>query len=149
MGRLARLPWAALFLFGFAGCGKTPPPPIVEVEGTVRLEGRPLYNVEVRFIPNIQYGAEYLAKGITDKEGRFKLTCKGKPGACAGENHVLVKETEIPARLKGENAQRELAIYLQSLGDRPLPPQYADLIDNPLVANVSADQKEYNFELTR
>ena len=131
-----------------AGC-KAPPPPIVEAEGVVLLDGKPLNHVEVRFFPMIDYGAEYTAKGITDKQGRFQLTCMGQPGACACENRVIIVEPDLPPHLRGEKAQTALARHLQSLGGRPLPPNYANLADSPLVVHVSADQKEYKFELTR
>jgi hypothetical protein len=132
----------------YPGCGKTPPP-ILEVEGVVLLDGKPLNNVEVRFLPMIDQGSQYMARGITDKDGRFKLTCKGQAGACAGENRVVISEAEIPAHLKGEKAQFELITYLQSLGGRPLPEKYTNLGDNPLVANVNPEQTEYNFVLIR
>jgi hypothetical protein len=134
-----------------AGCAneKQPPPPIVPVQGVVTLDGKPLNKVTVRFVPMIEYGAEYTARGVTDAAGRFTLTCKGQPGACAGENRVLILESEIPPRLRGENAQAELVKYLQGLGGRPLPPRYTNLADNPLSANVKSEQKEYSFELQR
>jgi hypothetical protein len=128
------------------GCGKAPPQ-IVEVEGVVLLNGKPLQRAEVRFIPVTDHGPEYLATGVTDEVGRFRLTCDGRPGACAGENQVLVMESEIPAHLKGENAQAELARYFQKLGGRPLPPRYANLAESPLTADVSAGRKEYAFDL--
>jgi hypothetical protein len=141
--------WAFLVCF-LSGCsGKAPPPPIVEAGGTVLLDGKPLYKAQVRFFPLIDYGAEYVATGVTDKAGRFTLTCKGQPGACAGKNLVLVMEAELPARVRGEERQAELAEYLQSLGGRPLPPAYANLASSPLSAEVKAGQKQYNFELKR
>ena len=133
----------------FAGCGKAPPPPIVEAGGVIRLDGKPLNKAEVRFIPLIQYGPEYVAVGVTDEAGRFQLTCKGQPGACACENRVVVVEAELPGRLKGEDAQAELAKYLNSLGGRPIPDQYGNLVSSPLTAKVKADQKDYSFDLTR
>jgi hypothetical protein len=139
----------AALLTLLAGCGKAPPPPIVEAEGVVRLDGKPLNKAEIRFIPLIDYGPEYVAVGVTDEAGRFQLTCKGQPGACACENRVLVMEAELPPRLKGEDAQAELAKYLRSLGGRPLPDQYTNLTSSPLSATVKAGQKEYTFELTR
>jgi hypothetical protein len=150
---MARSAWLALAsalpAILLAGCGKTPPPAIVAAEGVIRLDGKPLNKAEVRFIPLIGYGPEYVAVGVTDETGRFQLTCKGQPGACACENRVLVMEAELPARLKGEDAQGELAKYLQSLGGRPLPDKYANLVSSPLTANVKAEQKEYAFDLTR
>jgi hypothetical protein len=131
-----------------AGCGKSPPP-IVEAEGTVLLDGKPLNKAQVRFIPVDGYGAEYMASGVTDEEGRFQLTCHGRPGACACDHVVLVTETDIPPRLQGENAQAELAKYFESLGGRPIPPIYGNLTESPLTASVTAGQKQYNFELTR
>ena len=131
-----------------AGCGKALPP-IVPVEGVVILEGKPLPNVEVRLIPMIDRGAECIARGVTDRDGRFILTCRGQPGAYACENHVLVREAEIPAHLKSENAQAALATYLQGLAGRPLPEQYASLADNPLTIHVTADKQEYQIKLLR
>jgi hypothetical protein len=132
-----------------AGCAKAPPPLIADVEGVVRLDGKPLNKVEVRFIPPIDYGPEYVAKGVTDEKGRFKLSCRRQLGACAGENLVLIVEADIPAALQGENAQVELARYFKALGGRPIPPKYGNLAESPLKANVSPDEKEYHFELTR
>jgi hypothetical protein len=143
----SRLSLAALVLMA-AGCGKAPPPDIVEVEGVIRLGGRPLNKAEVRFIPLVDHGPEYVARGVTDAAGRFKLTCNGQSGACAGENRVLVVEAEIPPQLLGEAAQVELAKYFQQLGGRPLPRKYGDLTGSPLTANVSGKQKKYDFELT-
>ena len=132
-----------------AGCGKAPPPPIVAAEGVVRLDGRPLNKAAVRFIPQIDYGPEYIAVGVTDESGRFKLTCKGQPGACACENCVIVMEADIPVRLQSENAQTELAQYKASLGRPEVPPKYSNLAESPLSANVTAGQKEYDFNLSR
>jgi hypothetical protein len=140
---------AAALLTLAAGCGKAPRPVLVEAGGTVRLDGKPLKNAEVRFIPPEGWGPEYVASGVTDGAGRFQLTCKGQPGACAGENRVLVLEAEIPGRLLGEDAQVELAKYFRSLGGRPIPPRYGNLAESPLKADVKAGQKEYRFELTQ
>jgi hypothetical protein len=129
-----------------SGCAKTPPP-IVPVQGVVRLDGVPLKKVEVRFFPSDDFGAEYVAKGVTDDVGRFTLMCKGETGACAGENHVVVMEV-IPADLRGERAQAKLAAYLDSLGGRPLPRQYANLVNSPLYVDVHEGRKEYVLDLT-
>jgi hypothetical protein len=132
-----------------AGCGgKAPPPPIVEAGGVVRLNGKPLNKAQVRFIPLIDYGAEYVASGVTDEAGRFQLTCNGRPGACACENRVLVIEADIPPRLQGEGAQLELAEYFRSLGGRPIPMKYGDLTQSPLAVTVKPDQKDYPLDLT-
>jgi hypothetical protein len=139
---------AAVVVALLAGCGKAPPPPIVVVEGVIRLDGKPLNKAQVRFIPVTDHGPEYMASGVTDEAGRFKLTCKGQPGACAGENRVLVTESDIPRHLQGEAAQAELARYFQSLGGRPIPLKYGDLTQSPLAVTVTADQRDYPLELS-
>jgi hypothetical protein len=137
----------ALAAATFAGCGKPAPPPVVEAAGVVRLDGKPLKKVAVRFIPTTEYGADYYATGVTDDDGRFALTCHGQPGACACENQVLVLESDIPPKLQGEDAQLELQKYLRSLGPRP-PQKYANLTTSPLTVTVTAGRKEYNLDLT-
>jgi len=134
-----------------SGCGKPKPPPVVEVSGIVRLDGKPLKNVVVTFVPVGELGLECQASGVTDEAGRYSLTCGGRSGACAGENQVTITEAEIPARLKGEDlkVQEELARYLRDQGGRPLPPLYSNLAQSPLKVNVSASQREYDLELTR
>jgi hypothetical protein len=145
--------WAAALAVAaalFAGCkGKPTPPPIVEAKGVVRVGGKPLNKAQVRFVPTVDYGSEYMATGVTDDAGRFTLTCKGVPGACSGENHVVVTEADIPARLQSETAQAELARYLQTLKGRPIPPQFTNLANSPLTVTVQAGQTEYNLDLQR
>jgi hypothetical protein len=150
MTRILSLTAAFLCAALLVGCGKAPPP-IVPAGGVVRLDGKPLNNVEVLFVPQIGFGPEYIARGVTDEEGQFFLTCKGQPGACACEHRVMIVEAELPADVKGESiaAQQALAEYLQSLGGRPLPKKYASLVESPLVVTVTAGQEEYPLDLSR
>ena len=131
-----------------SGCGKAPPP-IVPVEGVVLLNGAPLPKAKIRFVPKIDRASEFMAQAVTDEQGRFVLMCRGKPGACAIESLVTVSEDDIPARLTPESARAELQVYLKSLANRPIPPQYGNLAENPLEVTVAVGQKEYTIELTR
>jgi hypothetical protein len=131
------------------GCGKEQPPPILPASGVVILGGKPLPTAQVRFIPQIGFGAGYIATATTDNQGRFRLQCNGQPGACAVENMVTVSEADIPPQLQGEGAQRELANYLRSLKNRPIPRNYASPATSPLRITVSEGQEEYKLELTR
>src|SRR5260370_20898566 len=104
------------------GCGKPSPPKIVEVNGIIRMDGRPLKGVEVRFIPKSDdFGPEYTAAGVTDEAGRFQLHCKDQPGALACANQVLLLEAPLPGNLRGQNSQPDRARYYRSLGGRPIP----------------------------
>jgi len=131
------------------GCRKEAPPPIVAAQGVVMLNGAPLPTVQVRFIPQIKFGPQFIATGVTDAQGRYSLTCNGQPGACAVENMVTVSEAEIPAKLQGENAQRELATYLQALKNRPVPQNYGSPATTPLSVSVTEGQSEYKLDLHR
>jgi hypothetical protein len=131
------------------GCGKEAPPPIVPAQGVVLLNGAPLAKAQVRFIPQIKFGPEYIAGGVTDEQGRYTLQCNGQSGACAVENTVTVSDADIPPKLLGENAQRELAVYLQSLKNRPIPQNYGSPVTTPLSVKVSEGQSEYKLELKR
>jgi hypothetical protein len=138
----------AMFVALVVGCGKKSPA-IVPASGIIRLEGRPLKKVAVRFVPKTGQDPEYIAVGVTDESGRYTLTCNGKPGACAGEHHVLVTEAELPDLPKDERGHPQVAAYFQSLGGRPLPKQYSRVIDSPLIADVRPGRAEYDFDLTR
>ena len=73
----------------FAGCGKGPKK--VGVSGTVTLDGQPIQNCSVLFqAVNSSEASVWRpdASGLTDAEGRFKLSTLGEtrgPGAAAGE----------------------------------------------------------------
>jgi hypothetical protein len=129
-----------------SGCGR---PAIVPAGGVIRIDGKPLKKVVVRFIPKIDHGPDYIAVGVTDDAGRFTLTCKGRPGACAGENTVLVTEAELPNLPRDEKRHPQTAEYFESLGGRPLPQKYTKLLDSPLTADVQAGRTDYDFDLSR
>jgi hypothetical protein len=146
--RNARLAvFGAVLIALAAGCKGRPT--IVQVAGVIRLDGKPLKKVVVRFIPKTDHGNEYIAVGVTDESGRYTLTCKGRPGACAGENLVLVTEAELPSLPKDEKGHPQTADYFESLGGRPLPAKYARLIETPLTVDVQASRADYDFDLTR
>jgi hypothetical protein len=139
----------AVLLVACSGCSKAEPPAIVPAHGVVLVNGAPLSKAQVRFIPMIGFGPEYIATGVTDDEGNFELMCQGQPGACAAEHAVTVSETDIPPQFKGEDAQAELAGYLKTLKNRPIPKNYATPVQTPLKVIVTAAQSEYNLELQR
>ena len=150
MARRALTALSALLVVFSAGCTKTPLS-IVQAMGVVRLDGKPLKKARVVFIPQIDVGQEYIASGLTDETGRYQLTCNGQPGACAGENRVLILESEAPPELLSESleVQARLVKYRQSLGNRPIPGKYGTVVRSPLRAAVRAEQTEYDFALSR
>ena len=147
--RVARVLGCIAIAILSVGCRKEAPPPIVPAGGVVLLNGTPLAKAQVRFIPQIKFGPEFIAKGDTDEQGRYTLQCNGKQGACAVENVVTVTESEIPSRLLGESAQAELSVYLRSLKNRPIPQNYGSPATSPLHVTPAEGQTEYKLELKR
>jgi hypothetical protein len=129
------------------GCGEAPPT-IVEAEGIVLVNGRPLPRARVRLIPSIPQSSDYIAQGMTDDEGRFTLTCHGQDGACTGENLVVLTE-DFPEELTRTSARAQLKAYRDALKNRPIPPATTNLADTPLRVTVTAEQREYKIEARR
>jgi hypothetical protein len=86
-----------------AGCGKVE---LGRVAGKVLLDGRPLDNVQVEFIPEVDKKSkpQPVSLGSTDAEGRYTLAAAdGRPGAAVGEHMIVVHDLQLPAgaRLAG------------------------------------------------
>jgi hypothetical protein len=142
---------AAALVVALAGCtGTGKPPAIVPVEGVVLLDGAPLPKVKVLLFPQAKFdgAADYVAQGVTDDQGRFKLTCHGKEGACACENIVTVMD-DIPDELSASSARERYYEYMKGLKNRPVPEALRSAATSPARVAVTADQKEYKIEFRR
>lgn len=90
--------WAVLGFFCFvAGCGGNAEEyETVPVSGVVTCEGKPIANATVNFTPLADQGRAAgrrgrVALGMTDKDGRFKLTTyENDDGAIVGKHKVTV-----------------------------------------------------------
>lgn len=144
--------WAAALLPCLVACGKPKPPPIVEVQGRITINGTALPSARIRFMPTFPgFGAEVIAEGVSDADGRFTLTCSGSSGACIGTHRVVVEEGPLPPGTSGESGESQMKMtrYLQGLSNRPIPPQYGNLAQSPLTVEVKAGQTAYDLTLTR
>jgi hypothetical protein len=153
--KLARLPAGVglVVALGLSGCAPVPPP-VVEAEGTVYLDGKPLPLAQVEFVPDLRhFGPELNSFAVTDEQGRFHLSCtaRDQPGAVAATHRVLVTEPPTPAefRSQDERVQARYANYLAGLKNRPIPPEYGTLARTPLVVEVKAGRKTYDLQLSR
>jgi outer membrane protein assembly factor BamB len=134
-----------------AGCGASPPP-VVPAGGRITINGKPLAKALVTFVPQTEFGPEYMSYGITDDDGKYSLTCaNGTVGASACENKVLVAEPSPEGEMRGQSARAQdlLAKYMASLKNRPIPADYGTLARSPLVATVTAENSQYDFDLKR
>src|SRR4051794_33074290 len=82
-----------------SGCNKGVP--VAEVSGIVKMDGKPVPNVKIMFMPDPQKGtAGPFSAGLSDDEGHFKLTCEDeRSGAVVGWHKVVLLNS-------GENLYR-------------------------------------------
>lgn len=139
---------AALVL---VGCGKAPPE-IVPVSGRVTLDGQPLPNVEVRFIPTVTgLDGNMIGTGVTDDEGNYTLRLPGKTesGACACECKITITEGPVPAELREGNDQMAVTNFMKKLKNRPIPKVFNRMADTPLSITVTPERVDYPIKLNR
>src|SRR5262249_22113460 len=134
------------------GCSKSPPP-VTEAEGVVLLNGKPLPNALVTFVPQLSnFGAEMNSTAVTDDEGRFKLemTYRSQPGAVVGKHKVMVTEAPPSGEFRGmsEKAQAGYADQLAKLKNRPIPTRYGAVGTTPVEVEVKPGES-LKIELTR
>jgi hypothetical protein len=114
-----------LLLGALTGCGESGPE-LGEVQGTVRMGGRPLVGVLVSFLPEVadgNYGRR--SSGMTDENGRYQLTCDDvknpRPGAAVGWHLIVVNDPEMenldnPARFR----RPQIPLHYQAAIQTPL-----------------------------
>jgi hypothetical protein len=87
-----------------AGCGKNPHR-LALVSGRVTMDGNPLANAAVAFLPDTKPGAKPspTSRGETDKDGRYMLTSsEDKPGAVVGTSKVRISTMRSSGGGEGE-----------------------------------------------
>ncbi|MBU6173318.1 MAG: carboxypeptidase regulatory-like domain-containing protein [Planctomycetes bacterium] len=100
-----------LFTVLLLGCSSSDAPELASVTGTVMLDGKPLPNIGVVFLPK---GPGPIASGNTDSNGEFTLTTiNPNDGASVGEHTVVFGAAEegktefarvnVPARYTSAN----------------------------------------------
>jgi hypothetical protein len=129
----------ALGCGAMSGCGSAVN--VTPVEGVVKLNGKPLINVEVRFAPDCDPNAMSLpfSRALTDAEGRYQLECDNKkPGAVTGKHLVMIRRpSQRPA--PGEAPPKAVG--------PPIPPPYQSFASTPLQIEVTIDKRDYDLNL--
>jgi hypothetical protein len=147
------------FLFGLAAVAAAPGcsrgPQFADVEGTVTLNGRPLTDVEVVFMPDPDTGTFGPASSCyTDDKGRYQLrTHKGQSGAVVGTHRVCIRDLTTLPLPPLVNPEGELQ-RAGPRGAKPapkaarVPAVYTNSQDTPLRAvEVKAGEQTLNFQL--
>lgn len=104
-------------------------PPTERVTGTVTLDGQPVANARVQFVPDKLKGTEgAMASGTTDAEGKYELFTSTVKGAIVGHHKVSV---EARAQPKDE---------FDTLPELLTPAVYGDHATSGLTAEVVAGE---------
>jgi hypothetical protein len=131
------LPAVLLFLVLFAtGCGSG----LVQVQGEVLLDEKPLPNAVIAFIPQ---GGGRTVTGKSDAQGKFQLTTSTpNDGAKAGTNNVTVTAREVKYELKpgSEEGFVEKHVWLA-------PEKYSDPAKSGLTAAVMEKEPKVTLKL--
>jgi hypothetical protein len=103
------------FLLLLVGCGEAAPYRLVNVEGLITLDGKPLPQAIVTFQPIAPAGSESAGPGSagrTDAEGRYVLETvrTDEPGAVVGPHRIIIMPIkfgnnpapDLPARYNSE-----------------------------------------------
>ena len=135
-----------------AGCGSKEPLGMVEVEGTLLLDDKPLPLALIEFMPELKgHGAEANSTAVTDVEGKFKLVRGNDAGAVVASHRVVVNEGPPPAGARGQDAasQAKLTEYMNALKNRPIPARYSNYSQTPLRVEIKAADKNLVLKMTR
>lgn len=142
----------AASLLGASGCGGPKRPKIYPTTGTVTLDGKPLADATVSFVPTSGPPSD----GRTDASGKYVIMTAGEPGAPFGACKVTVSKHTSPgsmptmapspddmkkmyeAKKKGEKNKEEV------------PAKYGRTDTSGFKADVTSDPAKnvFDFELT-
>lgn len=121
--------------------------PVEFVEGVITMDGAPLGEASVQFIPKAEKAGNEPAGGYTDAAGKYTLSSmNGDPGegALPGEYDVFISKT-ISVPIPGATHEE---------GDAPpeetkqvTPEIYRDRSNPQLEANVVKGKNTFNFDL--
>ncbi len=128
---------APVLLVLLAGCGKTWSQND-NVEGTLKLDGVPVANVKVQFVPDDATTQAPTSSGQTDDSGHFRLNFdNGSPGAIIGKHNVVI--------LKGRAEPGDG----QTISTAVIPQAYTMAAQTPLQTEVTASDHNYDLKMSR
>lgn len=127
------------------------------VEGVVTLDGTPVSDASVEFLP-VQSGSGEAAGGFTNAQGVYKLSSmNGDPekGAIAGDYNVTVRKIEATSYLNDDGtfkpgAPKDSTGQLISTVQKDiLPAVYKDRNKTPVQLTVAPGNNKLNIELKK
>jgi hypothetical protein len=147
--------WLVFFavLLSAAGCGRAGPS-VQPVEGTVLLDGNELEGATVGFAPLDDTSLP--AVGLTDTDGRFRMTSTGggqpEAGAVVGEYAVVVSKQEVEGTGSTIDEVDSAPAPSTTYPRQPritdiVPPAYGRADSSILRATVKPGRNVFRFEL--
>ena len=134
-----------------AGCAKQIP--VAEVTGIVKLDGKPIPNVRIMFMPDPKKGTVGpISSGLSDDQGRYKLTCEDeREGAVIGWHKILVYNTGQNLFKTPRNGRRDDDAPAEKVKPKPpgpkVPEKYTASGKTPLDLEVVAGKNELEIPL--
>ncbi|HID21246.1 MAG TPA: hypothetical protein EYP14_02450 [Planctomycetaceae bacterium] len=130
----------AAVVFGLWGCTQVADgPKTVPVSGVVTMDGKPLANAMVRFIPE---SGGRPSIGITDQQGRYELDyTETQKGAVLGKHRVEISTFGV-----GAQEDEEYGGAAPGATKETVPAKYN--VNSELTATVEDKVNEVNFDLS-
>lgn len=138
LSRTAELWSLALIVTVIAGCGSGRS--LVLVEGQVTLDGKPLSDASVMFLPTEKGPSAY---GVTNSDGHFKLTTVNDAGAMRGSYQVAIAKRKYVPPKPGQPAPPGGLV-----AEWYSPTQFANPDTSGLTAHVGDGANDFKFEIS-
>jgi hypothetical protein len=121
-----------------AGCGAGGPT-FAEVEGVLRVKGKPLPNVVVEFLPDPEKGTSGpKSQGFTDEKGRFTLRADtNQGGAVVGWHRVVLSDPNEERPPQGQAPKKASRI----------PAEFTRSNTTPFRREVTAGKNSFELDL--
>ncbi len=144
--------WLVLVLTMLSGCGRHTPQ--ATVEGTLRLDGKPLDHCLVTFLPKSgQEGKSLRSTGLTDRQGSYRLCFDNQEeGAAIGWHRVTIEDLSVSTGVRRRDhgtvdEQTEETASRPSLRRSRVPERYTSATDTPLLKEVKAGHQVIDLDI--
>ncbi|MBN2580086.1 MAG: hypothetical protein JXB10_13940 [Pirellulales bacterium] len=144
--------WIVFALAAFSGCSQNPPSAMVE--GTLRLNGSPLDNCLVTFLPEAGQDIQGPpATGLTDQRGVYRLRCGNhQEGAVVGRHRVTVQDLSVSTGVRRRDhgtvdADADDAAPPPPVRHSRVPEKYASSAKTPLHKEVKPGRQIIDLDI--
>jgi hypothetical protein len=148
----AMLVFASLLVV--TGCTPSEGPKVsglVTVSGIVTLDGKPLPNATVTFVPISRGEGEMSAGGLSDSTGKYILRTGSDKnyGIKPGQYKVIISSFVMPDGTTKQITADVSPMQLKLEGaQQAVPAKYSDIVNSTLTSNVAPEGGKIDFALT-